>query len=210
MKPVSLTQGTPEWVAWRAGGIGASDAACVMNLSPYRSRADVFKDKLGRSPVVDKESYAMRRGHRYEPQARFAYEQLNDCVAAVLCGECGDAPYLRCSFDGWCTSRLDPGLPPWLIEIKAPKWQDHDSALAGHVPRHYWVQCQHALFVSGLGRCDYVSINDGKRFAERDHLAVVPVAPDAEFLAEYLDAAEAFWGRVLRRLNRPRRERRAA
>src|SRR5690606_2655687 len=34
---VDLEQGSPEWLAWRAEGIGASDAATIMGENPYQT-----------------------------------------------------------------------------------------------------------------------------------------------------------------------------
>jgi len=35
MKVVDLEQGTPQWLAWRRAGIGASEAPVIMGLSPW-------------------------------------------------------------------------------------------------------------------------------------------------------------------------------
>lgn len=43
--------GTPEWVAWRRGGLGASDLPAILGLDPYRSEHDVWLEKTGQAPA---------------------------------------------------------------------------------------------------------------------------------------------------------------
>lgn len=37
MKIVNLSQRTPAWLAWRAQGVTASEAAVILNRSPYQT-----------------------------------------------------------------------------------------------------------------------------------------------------------------------------
>ena len=37
-----------EWLEFRRNGIGGSDAACVLGISPFRTGVDLYYDKLGR------------------------------------------------------------------------------------------------------------------------------------------------------------------
>lgn len=43
-----------EWLAYRRKGIGGSDAAAVLGISPFRTGVDLYYDKLGQ-PVEDDE-----------------------------------------------------------------------------------------------------------------------------------------------------------
>ena len=50
-----------EWLEWRRGGIGGSDAAVIVGLNPYGSLIELYADKMGMMP--DKEDIeAMRIG----------------------------------------------------------------------------------------------------------------------------------------------------
>ena len=53
---VVSTEGLPreEWLAYRRKGIGGSDAAAVLGISPFRTGVDLYYDKLGQ-PVEDDE-----------------------------------------------------------------------------------------------------------------------------------------------------------
>ena len=209
MKLVNFIQGSPEWKRWRWGGLGGSDVAAVMGLSPYLTRAELLAEKAVFSERES--SFAMRRGTRLEPDARNLYASTRRCHAVPQCVEHEEASWIRASLDGLCRP-IDSaaGEHQWAIEIKAPCWQDHDRALAGLLPVHYIPQCQYQLFVTGLPCVDYVSFNNGQRFPQSAWLAVVPVEPDAEFMARMLDECEKFWGDVLKaRADRPTSEKAA-
>lgn len=193
---VTLNQGSPEWKAWRRDGIGGSDIATIMGVAPFE---DATRENLLREKAEGWErptNFAMRRGTRLEPVARFAYEQFRECTAPPVCVEMQGAAWARVSLDGLCRYRAIPCGVPWVLELKVAKWQNHDLALAGVVPTEYVPQCQWQLLVCGLFRLDYVSYSENSRFAERDRLAIVSVEPDEAMQSELLDQAVRFWFEV--------------
>ena len=54
-----------EWLEYRRHGLGGSDAAAVMGLNPFRSRLELYSDKLGRIPEKE-DTEAMRVGRDLE------------------------------------------------------------------------------------------------------------------------------------------------
>jgi hypothetical protein len=63
---LDFEQSTEEWLSWRRGGIGASDAPVVMGLSPWQKEGELLLLKTGQRlerPAND----AMQRGKRLEP-----------------------------------------------------------------------------------------------------------------------------------------------
>lgn len=51
MKKISTVGMTRmEWLEQRRNGIGGSDAAVIVGLNPYRSRLELYADKLGLMP----------------------------------------------------------------------------------------------------------------------------------------------------------------
>ncbi|MFE7485547.1 YqaJ viral recombinase family protein [Streptomyces sp. NPDC057552] len=58
--------GTPEWHAARANGIGGSEIAAVLGISPHESRFSLWHRKQGNISPVD-ESPQMYWGKRHEP-----------------------------------------------------------------------------------------------------------------------------------------------
>ena len=61
-----------DWLSFRRKGIGGSDAAAIMGMSPFCTKRDLYYDKLGIQPVVDEEEdnwVAKEVGHRQEDRA---------------------------------------------------------------------------------------------------------------------------------------------
>lgn len=44
-----------EWLAWRRKGVGGSDVAAALGLSPYRTARELYYDKIGVVPAVEGE-----------------------------------------------------------------------------------------------------------------------------------------------------------
>lgn len=220
MKIVQHNQGSALWKAWRLGGLGGSDIAAILGISPYvdppHNRATVWAEKV--HGIERDVNFAMHRGSRLEPVARRAYELRNRCTAPPACVEMAGCDWARVSLDGLCTNGAVINPVRWILELKCPNWMTHDLALGGVVAEHFMVQCQWQLLVCGLGRLDFASFNPGQRFTPpgampfdpwltmpealrpplpREWLAEVAVAPDAERQAWILDEAGKFWFEVL-------------
>lgn len=60
--PVVSTEGLPreEWLAYRRKGIGGSDAAAVLGISPFRTGVDLYYDKLGQSVEDDEQNWVAK------------------------------------------------------------------------------------------------------------------------------------------------------
>lgn len=197
MKIIDLEQRTPAWLAWRTQGIGSSDAAAILGLSPWKARADLLLEKveaLKGNDIEDRPNGAMLRGRNLEPFIAEWYEKTFSRKAPAMCAERDGHPFIRASFDG-----LDLGGRV-AVEIKAPRREDHEEALAGRVPEKYLPQCHHQLLVGGLGleALHYVSYGHPKSFAPRKQYAVVVVRPDPEVLDSLLEFEVEFWDEVER------------
>lgn len=47
----------PEWLEYRRKGLGGSDAAAVLGISPFRTARDLYYDKLGVVTADDQENW---------------------------------------------------------------------------------------------------------------------------------------------------------
>ena len=58
-----------EWLAYRRKGIGGSDVAALLGISPWRTARDLYFDKLNIVAVEDNEDnwVALEMGHLLEP-----------------------------------------------------------------------------------------------------------------------------------------------
>lgn len=57
-----------EWLAWRRKGIGGSDVAAILGISPWRTARDLYDDKLGIASAQDDSAnwVALEMGHLLE------------------------------------------------------------------------------------------------------------------------------------------------
>lgn len=192
MKLVTLRQRSPEWLRWRSQGIGGSDAAAVVGLSPWTTRFQLLQEKVaalrGAEPKSF-DSFAMARGRRLEPVVAQAYRDITGFDAADCCAEHDTLPYVRASYDGYVASH---NLP---VEIKCPNRQSHLEALSGKVPAYYVPQCHHLMAVCGSLRLHYVSYSD--YFPTPQRLAIVTLRATPGEIEALLQCHADFWAEVL-------------
>jgi putative phage-type endonuclease len=198
VKIVRLDQNTSDWLAWRTGGVGASDAPIVLGVSPWKTREELLAEKrasLGRARPGRYEkpmSAMMARGKELEPEAVAWYAGLTGIVTGPLCCHHDEHEWIKASLDGWSES------PRRILEVKCPGRSAHDSALAGEVPDYYVPQLVHQALVTGCGRIDYVSY-DPRRRRRLDRFALVARRVTPAEVAFLLDRLVEFWGEVTAR-----------
>lgn len=173
-----------EWLEWRRQGLGASDVAAVMGLSPWASPWSVWADKLGLAPGVD-ESYVMRRGRFMEP---FLADELHRETGLYVVGEqtrCThkEYPWARCTVDGFVAespvSSIDDVLGGFEGKaVSADVWDE--------VPAHYRAQVQWSMWVTGLDHW-WVYV-DHRRTG-----SVYELERDDAFIAAMVEACRTFW-----------------
>ena len=66
-----------EWLDWRRKGIGGSDVACIIGISPFRTARDIYYDKLNIAAVEENEGnwVAMEMGHLLEDLVAKIFER---------------------------------------------------------------------------------------------------------------------------------------
>lgn len=47
LEKIKLEHNSPEWLAFRKSGIGGSDAAAILGISPFRTNVEVWEEKVG-------------------------------------------------------------------------------------------------------------------------------------------------------------------
>lgn len=150
-----LTQGSELWHAHRATSRNASDASAMMGCSPYKTRAQLLKEKAtGIVQEVDAHTQArFDRGHEIEALARSIAEDMIGEPLSPVIGTTDDG-YLSASFDGITFgSEL-------VFECKS--WNEKKAADVrnGIVPAADYWQCVQQLAVSGAREGLYM-VTDG-------------------------------------------------
>ena len=151
-----LVPGTPEWDQHRAACFNASDAAAMLDMSPYKSRSELIREvATGVRPDVSPE--LQRRfddGHRFEAAVR--------PLAERLIGEELFTPIMSVEIDGMRLSASFDGLTmgddiAWEHKILNKELDSHLSK--GIVPVQYHPQLEQQLLVSGAGRVLFMASN---------------------------------------------------
>lgn len=144
----SFEPGSPEWHAARANGIGGSEIAAVLGLSPYESRFSLWHRKKGLIGPVE-ETEQMYWGKVDEPGIcqRFAELHPNLRVSPAPTYAAADRPWQIANPD-----RLVGDLE--LLEAKTSR-DDEGWGEPGtdQIPVHYRCQCLWYLDVTGARRC---------------------------------------------------------
>jgi putative phage-type endonuclease len=177
---LGLEQNTKEWLEFRRNHIGASDAATIMGLNPWRSALALWEEKTMGSEQECNTN--MRRGQKLEPLAREAYMMETGLIVEPIVAECEIRPFLSASFDGVtkCLSHA--------VEIKCGA-SSHKLALMDEVPIYYYAQLQHQMYIGGFLGMHYYSF-DGK-----DGI-LIEMDRDEDFIDEMLEKEIAFWNCV--------------
>lgn len=150
-----LTQGSELWHAHRATSRNASDASAMMGCSPYKTRAQLLKERAtGITPEVNARTQArFDRGHEIEALARpIAEDMVGEPLSPVI-GTTDDG-YLSASFDGLTFGG------ELVFECKS--WNEKKAADVrnGIVPAADYWQCVQQLIVSGAEEVLYM-VTDG-------------------------------------------------
>lgn len=155
----NIVQGSPEWLALRAGKVTASRVADVIaktktGVAATRAKyaGELIAERLTGQPAERYTNGAMAWGTEKEPDARKAYEFYRDTdvteVAFVLhptIGESGASPDGLVDVDG-------------LLEIKCPETHTHiETLLNKAVPLKYVTQMMWQMACTGRKWCDFVS-----------------------------------------------------
>lgn len=179
-------QNSPEWHAWRAGGIGASEAPIIMGTSKFRTAYELFRLRLGIGPPQPPNPFVDRireRGHRLEPVARAAYERHTGTTVTPLVAVSSVMPIVRASFDGY------NGFDAIPVEIKCPGDTAHALALKGIVPPEYVDQLQMQMYVAEAEYAHYYSF-DGEKGV------LLKVSRNQTRIDQILVAVQDFWHRL--------------
>ncbi|MFE8033089.1 YqaJ viral recombinase family protein [Thiohalocapsa marina] len=191
MKIIDIAQRTPEWERWRAQGITASEAAIILDRSPYKTRWRLWAERTGLARAADlSRNPQVQRGTRMEDAARQWFEQAYDTLLMPLCGEAEETPILRASFDGI----NDAGEP---VELKVPSAKTYravcEQGREADAYRLYLPQLQHQLYVSGADKGYLVFHQDAQTNT------VFEIARDTDLIETLVEQSLAFWALIEQR-----------
>lgn len=182
-----------DWLKERLNGIGASDAAAVIGVSPYISNEELWEIKTGRKipddigdkPYVkfgtEAEKHIRALFALDNPQYRVGYEEFKITRNP-------DHPFLFATLDGWLTDEhRRTGV--WECKtteiLRANQWAEWTDG----IPDHYYVQVLHQLLATGYDfavltvRIKHTDRSGKKKSVTQDyHIERQTVTDDLDFL----------------------------
>lgn len=191
-----IQQGTPEWLALRAGKVTASRVADILaktKTGVSASRGNyLIQLAIERATGNIEPSYtneAMQWGIDNEAQARVAYEvESGNFVDQVPFVDHSNIDGFGCSPDGLVCDR-------GLVEIKCPNSATHWSYIKANAPPNkYYIQMQAQMACTNTEWCDFVSFDP--RMPDRSKLLIVRVDRDQNFIDEMENEVKQFLNEV--------------
>jgi putative phage-type endonuclease len=192
-----------EWLEARSEGIGGSDASCIVELNPYKSREQLLKEKVTLKRKKVRDNDAMDFGRRMEKPMVSVFEALiraksitpNDLSVYVH----PKHEVLRYTPDAtYVTEENKIGV----LEVKTTTITPHNPITdwQGTVPRHYLTQVFHGLLVNPEWQeasiiCFINRMDDFGAFSEV-RLGHFPREEVEEHLKHLLEEELEFWKEV--------------
>lgn len=151
LEKIKLIHGSPEWLAFRRTGIGGSDAAAILGLSPFKSNVQVWEEKTGHREPEDISD---------RPQVQYG-KNAEDMLVKLFAL---DFPQYKVKQDkrtvyrrGFMFASLDAELTEkgtraqGFLEIKTTEIHSGTALQKwdGHVPEYYYAQVLHYFVTLG-------------------------------------------------------------
>lgn len=196
-----------QWLEERRSGIGGSDVAPMLGLSPWKTPFALWQDKTGRAVEVEPDEAQRERMH-------FG-TVLEDVVAREHAARTGqrvqrvtsmlrhpDVPIALANLDRAIVE--DGSRARWdqaagrvlgargILECKTAHALAQNSADWGEpgtdqVPAYYWMQAQWYLGIARLPYADLACLFGGQRFV------IYTIASDAAIFSDLLSEADRWW-----------------
>lgn len=182
--------GSPEWMAARRGGLGASEVGAVLGLDPYKTGLDIWLEKRGMAEPRQGDTMAQKVGRHAEAMIAGLYVAETGAELVQVPTKRHEAlSVLFASADRMVVGPEQGWVKP--VEIKnrggIPKgWGD---AGTDQVPEYIAVQVHVQMACYGLDRADVAALLGGNDFR------VFTLHRDAGIEATLLGEVEGWWQR---------------
>ena len=172
-----------EWLALRRSGIGASDIAAIMGVSPWSTPRQVWISKVEPEAPEPMSNEDMDWGLRME---RLIVDEACQRLGAAPLHygplmKDNDRPWMMATPDATANDLATDKV----IVVEAKKVDDWAW---DEIPTHYHYQVQWQLAVTGLDKAVLAALHRGRR------LELYEVERDEEVISELVEAGEWFWG----------------
>lgn len=182
-KIINTTQISREkWLEYRRKGIGGSDAATIIGLNPYKSRLELYAEKLGfMSEKEDTE--AMRTGRDLEA---YVAQRFTEATGKKVRRNNFMWKHDEHSFMIADVDREIVGENSGLECKTTSVWNKSDFG-NGEIPLTYYVQCMHYMATMGYDRMYLAILILGKGFFW------FTIERNDEEIAALIESEKAYW-----------------
>jgi len=192
-KIIDLCSGSQEWLDYRRKGIGASDSAVVLGISPFKTPHQLYEDKLYGATVLMNSS--MQRGLDREKEA---VKWLENYFKTYLCSR-----LIQHAEYEWKFATVDAidSKGQILVEIKWANAGVHALAKKGEVIDYYMAQVQSQMECCGLDKAYFLSC-----YQQKDcevEFILVEVLRDKTYIDNLIFAESNFYQRCMVEMNPP-------
>lgn len=181
-----------KWLEYRRLGIGGSDVAAILGISPFRTARDLYYDKLNIVTDDDEGNWvAMEMGNLLEP-----------LVARIFAKKTGLKIYQRkCMFQHphyqWMLADLDylvelPDGTTAILEIKTTNYNAKENWWYNGkeiVPVYYECQGRHYMSVMNIDRVYFCCLYGNNE----DEVIIRHIDRDLDYEAELIALEQTFW-----------------
>ena len=184
-----MEQGSDQWLQWREKGLGGSDVAVILGISPFTTPLQLYKDKLG----IEKreyDKYITDKGHYYEGVLRTKFEMTDERDFPPVCMIHKDHSHRRVSLDGWDADTRT------VLEIKLVGKDVFKLAKNHQLPEYYMAQMQYQMDIAEAREGVYLAgIEGADQFGAKsiEDWTIVIVKPDAALVDNINSAVDGFW-----------------
>jgi len=162
-------------------GIGGSEIAPIMNLSPWSTPLDVYRDKMNPEVIYEEESEDLKRGARVEKYILQEYCEVNSCTLETNLPPFIDPeyPFMRGNIDAKVVGENV------IVEAKSTKcpiakWEEG-------IPEYYRTQVAYYAMLSNADRVDVPVLFSNWQYACFTYWR------DSEYEARIRQAVIDFW-----------------
>lgn len=184
-KEIELTQGTPEWKAYRNLGVGASDIPAIMELpGAYQTRDQLLNTKIT-GKGIETNTYleqVFQDGHAWEAIFRDSLNRDQGFNFVPMVIESLYHPKFFASLDGICDRTNQ------ILEVKSTKRDDFLQPLKHKIVPAIWMaQIQWQLYISNISNALLCVVNT----IDQSH-TVIRVHREKEYIDQLIAAANRF------------------
>jgi len=185
----------------RRSGLGGSDSPVVLGVSPFKTRKELWQEKLGLIEPKELNSPAIKRGNTMEKIVADLYAEVKGRHVEVVKQKLTHPkhPFIYAHIDRKISDRQHKG--PGVLEIKCPGVAVFNKCKREGLQPYYIIQLQKYLGITGYTWGAFAVFS-----AEQWELIEFDVVPDKSLIDLIISEDKKFWQYVINHEEPPETE----